>query len=454
MASVNKLCRLIHLDLKGLPPSPKRLLELPELIASLGFTGILMEYEDTFPFRHVPQMNKQYTYSVKTLRNFLGIAGKYHLQIIPLIQTFGHLESLLKYKEFHSLRELPDDPRVLCPLNPQSRKLISQMISEIIEVHQEYDLQYIHLGADEVFTLGSCPRCKKFVKQYGKSQLYLDFLNPLIDQVNNNGIRVLIWHDMLRDWPMNQLKTFAGRADLMFWNYGWVPGEIEAFCSPRQITACQRAGIGCWGAAAYKGADGCDRNIPDIFNRARNTFYWTQQALKNNFKGVCLTGWSRYMSTWACSEPLEGSWESLAVCSQILATGRLNYPQVIEQARRQLYGVSDPSRQPCRKNELLWKLNCSLSQLENWCRNFDVDFYDRIKVQFPYFWKEDRRNLSDKNDCRIRYQKMMKQFPTIAKSVAKYYQNLAPASEIRYFLKSRLIPRQKIWNLLKQNLFS
>lgn len=42
--------RLIHFDLKGAPPKIEYLKQLIPMIAQLGGTGLLLEYEDMFPY--------------------------------------------------------------------------------------------------------------------------------------------------------------------------------------------------------------------------------------------------------------------------------------------------------------------------------------------------------------------------------------------------------------------
>ena len=46
-----------------------------------------------------------------------------------LIQTFGHMEYVLKHGRFHDYREQSDNPISLCSLKPESLDLVLQMIS-------------------------------------------------------------------------------------------------------------------------------------------------------------------------------------------------------------------------------------------------------------------------------------------------------------------------------------
>ena len=79
-------------------------------------------------------------------------------QVIPLIQTFGHLEFVLKTEEFLELREVPRYPQVLCPSNNKSIELIKTMIDQVLSLH--HDVKYLHIGSDEVYFIGK--KCKMY----------------------------------------------------------------------------------------------------------------------------------------------------------------------------------------------------------------------------------------------------------------------------------------------------
>ncbi len=105
--------RLVHLDLKGAPPKVEYLEELFPLLSKLGATGLLIEYEDMFPYwGPLEIISAKNAYSQETVAKINKLAKENNLEIIPLIQTFGHMEFALKGAEHSHLREVPEQPQV------------------------------------------------------------------------------------------------------------------------------------------------------------------------------------------------------------------------------------------------------------------------------------------------------------------------------------------------------
>lgn len=124
--------RLIHLDLKGAPPKVSFLKKLFPLIRKLGGTGVLLEWEDMFPFTGpLAGIVAGNAYSKSEVRDIIDSALENHLEVIPLVQTFGHVEFALKHSEFASLREVPESPQALCPSLNQSMTFVEQIIEQV-----------------------------------------------------------------------------------------------------------------------------------------------------------------------------------------------------------------------------------------------------------------------------------------------------------------------------------
>lgn len=69
---------------------------------------------------------------------------------IPLIQTFGHMEFLLKHEKWYNLREVERYPSSICPSHPDTLSVIKKMLDQVILFHK--NIEYIHIGLCILFT--------------------------------------------------------------------------------------------------------------------------------------------------------------------------------------------------------------------------------------------------------------------------------------------------------------
>lgn len=82
------------------------------------------------------------------IKKIYVVADDCGLTVIPLVQTFGHLEYVLKHDQWKGLREVESFPSSICPSNSETMPLIRSMIKQIVAFHP--NIQYLHIGADEV----------------------------------------------------------------------------------------------------------------------------------------------------------------------------------------------------------------------------------------------------------------------------------------------------------------
>lgn len=135
--------RLVHLDLKGAPPSVDYLEQLFPLLRTLGATGLLVEYEDMFPYSgHLSDLAAVNAYSDSHLKQILRAAKSNNLEVVPLVQTLGHMEFVLKHKRFSHLRENSFTPQAITPSN-ESYVLINSMIDQVISGFEQ-SLVFVH----------------------------------------------------------------------------------------------------------------------------------------------------------------------------------------------------------------------------------------------------------------------------------------------------------------------
>lgn len=69
--------------------------------------------------------------SLQDVQNLQKWAAQNDLIVIPLVQTFGHMEFVLKLNEFKDLREVPIYPQSICPSQDRSWTIIKEMIDQV-----------------------------------------------------------------------------------------------------------------------------------------------------------------------------------------------------------------------------------------------------------------------------------------------------------------------------------
>lgn len=316
--------KIVHLDLKGAPPLVSYFEKLFPYLKLIGATGLLVEYEDMFPYTgaldNIPAYN---AYTLSDVSLILKYAAQNGLKVIPLVQTFGHLEFVLKLQNYKELREVPLYPQVICPTHNNTPPLLFSMIDQVIDSHP--GITHIHIGSDEVYHLGLCDRCTRSMEERGwsKEQLFLSHLRNVTTYIKWKypHIRPIIWDDELRSLNEGLIEEFevAKYTDIMVWKYTQVVAE---FITDAILDKYARIFKSVWIASAFKGASGPDSMITDVRLHLENHVSWMELVDRwkglINFKGIVLTGWQRYDHFAILCEILPVAIPSLTMCMQYL----------------------------------------------------------------------------------------------------------------------------------------
>jgi hexosaminidase len=313
--------RCLHLDLKGLPPTSERLLSLLDLLAAARYNAVLVEWEDMFPWTCDTRFRCETAYTPEDVVRFRDKAKVLGIEIIPLVQCLGHMQTPLKFPEYAHLRELPDHYDVLNPLAEGARVLVEDMIDDILALLP--DVKHFHLGGDEAWTFGSHPDTKAFIEEHGKGALYMYHVEPLLDKLLARDIRPILWHDMMTEWDSASLHKIREKADLCVWGYQGHPDTVapNRHFRTENIERFKEHGIQMWAGTAYKGADGNDSELPVVENRLKNMLAWSEVAQRFDMKGVISTAWSRYNTMITQVEPIDAALDVLVLSAIVLHDG-------------------------------------------------------------------------------------------------------------------------------------
>jgi len=111
----------------------------------------MLEYEDTFPFSdELESVRSSQAYSEQDIVQILLWAQESNLEVTPLVQTFGHLEWILKHEKFAQYREVPQYSQTICLSNDDAINLVKKAIDQVMRFHSETS-DYFHIGADEAY---------------------------------------------------------------------------------------------------------------------------------------------------------------------------------------------------------------------------------------------------------------------------------------------------------------
>ena len=374
--------RVVHFDLKGAPPLMTMLKTLIPWLATHGATAILLEYEDVFPLHGTLSSAAAINhYTPSQIQELLDLCEQHKIEVIPLVQTLGHLEFVLKLPKFSHLREVPEMPQALCPSKNESVKLVYELIDQVMHLHP--GSRYLHIGCDEVFHMGECELCR----QVARENLFLQHVATVAKYVRAKyGASVLIWDDMLRHISDSAMTDYhiGELVEPMVWVYA---EDVYRFVQPAIWSKYSRVFSGIWAASAFKGAFGEQLTVPNVRRHLDNNMNWLDvmatetPKFSQGFRGLVLTGWQRYDHFAVLCELLPAAIPSLAV--NLISTS---------------HGYFNSSLQ----KELYSALNCGQTpQYQSWI-NLDADPFLWDKFAWCFFPGKQSFSLTSRLDSTFR----------------------------------------------------
>jgi hypothetical protein len=276
------LVKGFHLDLRiQVMPMPA-LREFAKKLSDNGINTLIMEWEGTYPFEKHPLIPNRYAYTKAEIVGFVKYCNGLGIDVIPLQQSFGHVEYILRNEKYKELREDQKDYSQVCPLQTkQDSLLFTDLFTELASTHTS---KYIHIGGDETYLLGHDERCKLKVAKEGKSKLYIDYIRMLCNIVIKLGKKPVLWADIAMKYP-EAINLLPKGTILVDWNYGW---SMNNFGNHQKL---MESGYEIWGAPSL-------RSHPDNyfltqwekhFNNIRN---FIPIARDLGYKGMVMTSWS------------------------------------------------------------------------------------------------------------------------------------------------------------------
>ncbi|CAG9535608.1 unnamed protein product [Cercopithifilaria johnstoni] len=336
--------KIVHFDLKGAPPTLKYYEEIFPLLKQMRVDAILMEYEDMFPYWDELSVLKRATnYDDDIIKAILELASNNSLEVIPLVQTFGHMEFVLKHSKYSMYREDMLKHDTICPSDEGSHHLITEMLKQIRIMHP--NAKRVHIGADEAYTIGKDIRCiNRLTGNLNSSldRLKLDHISRVAKYARSElqFTEVLVWNDMFGDIDVDLLKKYQMDELIVpvIWGYAVNVTRLNYF--PRNMfKRYSQVFSKMMFASAFKGANGQNELFCYIKRYLANQRSYVElykkqkKYLHGKISGIILTGWQRYSHYSPLCEILPVSIPSLIVDLVYLNNIELSKDEIIEKAK-------------------------------------------------------------------------------------------------------------------------
>lgn len=198
---------------------------LKMIVEKLGFykINVLSLYiEHVFAFKKHPEISRGA--SPLTSREILLLDAhcrKYHIELIPSLASFGHMENVLKLPKYRHLAET-DGEKSVAPANPLTYRLLEDLYSEFLPL---FSSSYFNACCDEVGDIGM-GQSKTLVEEIGREGIYCRHIRKLKELARKYGKeKIMIWGDMFAPFNPTALSkttlgTFPKDLTVLNWYYG------------------------------------------------------------------------------------------------------------------------------------------------------------------------------------------------------------------------------------------
>ena len=222
------------------------------------------------------------------IRELVAYARRYHVELVPEQQTFGHLHKALRLEKYAELAETPYGD-VLSPQQDGSYKLIAEWYKELNDL---FPGQFFHIGEDETFELGE-GQSREAAKTRGVGAIYFEHLNRVRDVLKPYNRRLMFWGDIALHHP-DLIGNIPKDMIVMNWQYG----ARDEFWS--SIQPFKDAGLEQF---ACPGAQNWNQIFPNLEAARKNIVNFVRDGQKAGAIGTMNTTWdddgeSLFEDTW------------------------------------------------------------------------------------------------------------------------------------------------------------
>jgi len=276
--------RAIYYDCsRGKVPRLETMKEIVKRLAEWKINELQLYIENVFTFKQHPEIGKGYSpFTPEEILKLQDYCQMHHIRLVGSLTSFGHFEKILALQNYQHLGEMPGfrnypGGTTLCPVDPGSIKLISQLYNEFLPLFKAVDF---NACCDETWELGK-GRSKKVAERIGIGRVYLQFILKIYKLCQKHGKRMNIWADILLKYP-ELLDELPKDIVLLNWEYEHDGTNIAR---TRQIAESGLAFMVCPGTSSWL------THGSRMSNSMANVTNFAEQGRKFHAEGLLNTDW-------------------------------------------------------------------------------------------------------------------------------------------------------------------
>lgn len=295
--------------------------------AARGSNAIIWHFTDdqgcTLKFDLAPEIAGPHAYSKEEMKGLVRFAKRHGVTLIPELESLGHSRYLTSHPKYQHLLETEEEFTAICPVSPETRKIVSALLHEVAEV---FDGPYIHVGLDEV-KLGGHPLTREALSRMTEREIFADYVKFLHGEVTALGRRMIIWGDH-RTRTMGFLPMVPKDIVIADWEYSKevAPDQVEYFLElgfdvllcPALITYDQPF------------LSGTQLGLANVRSMSRHQ---TLTGTRGRIAGIVTTIWTptRYMH--------EAQWLGVALAADLMRDAEMDLREGAREFLREFHGI-------------------------------------------------------------------------------------------------------------------
>ncbi len=204
--------RGIQLDIANQPENMGYIRSFVDFAAKYDFNCLALHLKSCIRTKSFPYKSASGSYSPDDMRIIVDYAAKKNVEVMPIVEAFGHVEQFLSCPEVEHLAELRGGiegrfskvKQVFCPSLQETHAFLENYLTEVAEL---FPSEYFHAGFDEAWDIGYCDLCKKRLETETQADI---FTKQLLDI---HGIvarklkkKMIIWDDLFDIYPQALAK--------------------------------------------------------------------------------------------------------------------------------------------------------------------------------------------------------------------------------------------------------